>query len=232
MHKTRYADLETQWGEMHPNEFRNGAGKPVVALDIDGSLGDYHAHFLDFAAKFFGQDMPDPLSINQGELWEHMGVSEADYRTAKLAYRQGGFKRWMPAYDGAAELTKGLREAGAEVWITTTRPYLRLDNIDPDTREWLRRNDIVYDAVLFGVDKYRELVRQVGRIRIAAVFDDLPKYLSQAFGEGIGIIYLMDQPYNQHFQPRWASRVVTLDELHEKILADIDIVNALLKGIG
>lgn len=178
--------------------FRNGADKPVVALDIDGTLGDYHGHFLRFAEGYVGREMPNPKEINPGlPLWRHMRVSRATYRAAKLAYRQGGQKRSMPAYPFASELTRNLRKAGAEVWICTTRPYLRLDNIDPDTREWLRRNRIQYDAVIFGESKYNELVRQVGLRRIVAVVDDLPEQITNAYQLGICPIYLMDQPYNK-----------------------------------
>lgn len=189
----------------------NGHGKPVVALDIDGTLGDYHGHFLGFATNWFGRSFPDPKEINPGRpLWDFMGVSKAEYREAKLAYRQGGWKRWMPAYPGAMRLTRSIREAGAEVWICTTRPYLRLDNIDPDTREWLRRNKIQYDAVLFDLleekgSKYRELKRQAGE-RVCSIVDDLPEYLVLATEEwpecGSPGIYLRDQPYNRHAD-RW-----------------------------
>jgi hypothetical protein len=195
----------------NPHKFQNGAGKPVVAIDIDGTLGDYHGHFLDFAERYFGRSFIAPDAMNPGlRLWEHMEIPLHQYREAKLAYRQGGFKRWMPVYDGAAELTRAVRASGAEVWICTTRPYLRLDNIDPDTREWLGRNGIKYDAVLFGDDKYTELVRQVGRSRIAAVLDDLPECLTEAHANDITNIYLRDQPYNQHFYPKWADRIYDL----------------------
>lgn len=204
------------------SEFKNGDGKPVVALDIDGTLGDYHGHFLDFATKFFGRPFPASHAINPGlRLWEFMGIEVHEYRAAKLAYRQGGWKRWMPAYDGADYLTEKLRRAGAEIWITTTRPYLRLDNIDPDTREWLRRNGIEYDAVIFGDDKYKELVRQVGRGRVVAVFDDLPECLEQANVMQLQKIWMRDQPYNAHFNPRWADRVDNLFDLADYISSDI-----------
>src|SRR5687767_12201138 len=109
-------------GPSKVTKFRNGHGKPVVALDIDGPFGDYHRHFLNFAELYFDRPMPDPKAINPGlHLSEHMRVSKPEYREAKLAYRQGGFKRWMPAYDGATELTDAIRSLGAEVWITTTR---------------------------------------------------------------------------------------------------------------
>ena len=174
----------------------NGHGLPIVSLDIDNTLGNYHAHFLDFAEKWFGREMPDPKEINPGlPLFRFMRVTKAKYREAKLAYRQGGWKRWMPAYPGASELTREIQAAGAEVWICTTRPYLRLDNIDPDTREWLRRNRIKYNAVIFGDDKYTELKRQAGT-RVAAVVDDLPEMVARAHGLGFKPIYIRKQPYN------------------------------------
>ena len=183
---------------MSRSKFRNGAGKPVVALDIDGTLGDYHGHFLRFAEGYVGRKMPDPKEINPGlPLYKYMRVSRATYRAAKLAYRQGGLKRNMPVYEFASDLTREIRKAGAEIWICTTRPYLRLDNIDPDTREWLRRNRIQYDAVIFGESKYRELVRQVGLNRVVAVADDLPEQIRKATEIGIRPVLMMDQPYNQ-----------------------------------
>jgi phosphoglycolate phosphatase-like HAD superfamily hydrolase len=142
--------------------------------------------------------MPSPHHINPGlPLYEHMGISHRDYRDCKLAYRQGGLKRWMPVYEGAGELTHAIRRSGAEVWICTTRPYLRLDNIDPDTRHWLDRYEIEYDAVLFGEDKYAELIRQVGPDRVVAVCDDLKEQIAKAHQAGIPNVYLRDQPYNQ-----------------------------------
>lgn len=172
--------------------------KPVVALDIDGTVGDYHGHFIPFAAAWTGRRMPWPQDINPGlPLHKHLGMSKATYRQCKLAYRQGGLKRSMPCYAGARELTVKLRKAGAEVWIATTRPYLRLDNIDPDTRHFLRRNGLQFDGVLYGPHKYRDLVKIVGRERIVAVVDDLPELCEQADSLGLFAI-LRDQPYNRH----------------------------------
>lgn len=174
---------------------------PVVAIDVDGTIGDYHAHFLRFAADWYGRDMPDPSDINPGlPLHKFMRTSKATYRQCKLAYRQGGLKRSMPAYPGASDLTTMVRKAGAELWITTTRPYLRLDNIDPDTRHWLRRHGIQYDAVIYGERKYRDLARIVGADRVAAVLDDLPEQVAVADSLGLPTI-LRDQPYNRHITP-------------------------------
>lgn len=174
-------------------------GKPIVAVDIDGTLGDYHGHWLRFAEAWMGKKMPDPADINPGKpLHKHMHVSKAKYRQCKLAYRQGGMKRSMPVFDGASEFSRTIRKAGAELWICTTRPYLRLDNIDPDTRHWLKRNRIQFDAVIWGPHKYRDLVKNAGADRVIAVVDDLPEMIEQAQQVGIQNRYLRDQPYNRH----------------------------------
>lgn len=189
----------------------NGHGKPVVALDIDGTLGDYHSHFLRFAEGWFGEKMPDPEEINPGErLHKFMGVTLKRYRECKLSYRQGGLKRSMPVYMHADAMTKVIRSLGAEIWICTTRPYLRLDNIDPDTQEWLRRNKIKYDAVLYGEDKYRELKRQAGD-RVASVIDDLPEMVREAAKLFPSLVpILRTQPYNVHLDwPRRAGGLFT-----------------------
>jgi hypothetical protein len=151
--------------------------RPVIAVDIDGTLGDYHGHFLWFAADYF--DLPDDEYDYSGvgsfrEWWmDAYQRDEKDWHDVKLAYRQGGMKRTMPMNDGARELCWAIRDAGAELWITTTRPYLSLDNIVPDTVEWCRRNAIEYDGMLFDDDKYVQLAKRIDGQRVVAIFDDL-----------------------------------------------------------
>lgn len=168
-------------------------------MDIDGTAGDYHAHFIRFAEAWTGRTLPAPADVNDGRpLATHLGMSKSTYRECKLAYRQGGMKRSMPVYDGVSDFTKAVRRAGAELWICTTRPYLRLDNIDPDTRHWLRRNGIQHDGVLYGEHKYRDLVKIAGRERIVVVLDDLPQMVEQAKSLGLHA-WMKDQPYNRHY---------------------------------
>jgi uncharacterized HAD superfamily protein len=204
--------------------------RPVVGLDIDGTLGDYHAHFLWFATQWFGRSFPPPDEVNPGmRLSTFMGIPHDEYRECKLAYRQGGLKRFMPCYPYASELTRNIHKAGADVWICTSRPYLRLDNIDPDTREWLSRNSIHYDAVIWeglgeGTEatKYYDLVDQVGLNRIVAVTDDLPEQTADAERQGISQVYLRDQPYNR--EPGIPGiRVTSLSDLWLLLEIDIDI---------
>jgi len=174
---------------------------PVIALDIDGTSGDYHTHFTWFMELWTGKPMPSPSQYTGGvPFHKHLGVSRSTYREGKLAYRQGGWKRFMPAYEGIGAFTKGVRRNGVQVWICTTRPYLRLDNIDPDTRHWLRRNGLQYDAILYGQHKYRDLVKAVGAERVVMVYDDLPEMVTQAMGLGLPACLRL-QPYNEGWVP-------------------------------
>lgn len=168
--------------------------KPVVAIDIDGTLGMYHRHFLDFARGYL--DKPQATPFYHGDQpfkkWfcQVYDATEDQWHDIKLAYRQGGMKRTMPPYPYASDLMQHLYKADLEVWVTTTRPYIRHDNVDPDTREWLRRNDIPYDYLIYDGAKYEKLANLVGRERVAAVLEDLPEEVDNAsrlFGLGIAI---------------------------------------------
>jgi FMN phosphatase YigB (HAD superfamily) len=163
---------------------------PVVALDIDGTLGDYHSHFQWFAELY----LQEPITLDWAWSWNHyhgefseaLGLHKDVYRQIKLAYRQGGMKRCMPAFPQSHEVVKYLRERmGLQVWICTTRPWNRLDNIDPDTQFWIQRNLGPVDGVIYGEEKYKDLIEIVGRDRIVCVVDDLVENVEQAIELGL-----------------------------------------------
>lgn len=163
--------------------------RPVVAVDIDGTLGNYHGHFLRFAENYLGYetDREDfdgtwPMSVTPFKDWfiAAFGVDERTWRDIKLAYRQGGMKRSMPVFTGAERFMTDLWTMGIEIWLTTTRPYLRLDTVDPDTRAWLERHHIRYHALLYDEDKYAVLAQHVDPERVIMVLDDLPEQVEAA----------------------------------------------------
>lgn len=184
--------------------------RPIVVFDVDGTLGNYHGHFLEFLQGYLGgwpcakpRD-PDFWGydgvMNFGDwVCEHFEIDRRMYRDIKLAYRQGAQKRSMPVdYPNAEKLAAAAREQGAEIWVATSRPYLRLDNIDPDTRFWLDRHRIVWDHMIYGEDKYIRLAELVDPERVVFVLDDLGEMYDQAasvFGEPP--VWLRIHAYNQ-----------------------------------
>lgn len=196
---------------------RPGPSAPLVALDLDGTLGDYHRHFERFAQMWTGREIRwDPEIV--GPFYKQLGMSKAVYRQCKLAYRMGGMKRSIPVFDGAAEMVRAIRGSGVGVAACTTRPYLAMSTIDLDTQHWLRRNGIKVDHILYGEHKYRDLVKSVGRDRVVCALDDDLSQLGVA--QKLGITPIMrrneaNQGYEQELG-RWF--VSDLQQAQEVIL--------------
>jgi phosphoglycolate phosphatase-like HAD superfamily hydrolase len=170
-------------------QMRVSANAPIVALDIDGTLAKYYSHFHWFAEMYTQRTLSPQWNRNyRGEFSEALGLDKELYRQIKLAYRQGGMKRCIPVMPNAGELVRGLRRKGIAVWITTTRPWNRLDNIDPDTSFWIERNLGRVDGVIYGEDKYQDLLEIVGSRPVLGIVDDLPENTLKARALGLETI--------------------------------------------
>lgn len=200
--------------------------KPIISLDIDGVLGDYHGHLFWFAERYFGHSMPQPETIDVNDfLWKRMNVTEMQYRDMKTAYRQGGLKRFMPMTPGASVLTFALSHYGAEVWICSSRPHQ--SPIVSDTRHWLKRNLVNFDNIIFSPNKYQALAEQASDLgqEVIAVVDDEKTQALEAHTAGVGKVYLYDRLYNSG--PLFEDdipithRVYDLTGLRQNILSDI-----------
>lgn len=162
--------------------------KPVVAIDIDGTLADYHNHFINFAIGWLGSGSKQPRGVEAFDGSEPhrewfvrtMRVDVSTFRAIKLAFRQGGMKRTMPIYRESAETINAVRDMGAEVWLTTTRPWERFDRVDPDTRHWLAEHGIEFDGLIYDDNKMSALAERVDPDRVVAVVDDLEEELQEA----------------------------------------------------
>lgn len=179
--------------------------RPITCFDVDGTMGRYHEHFLKFAADYLGfstiiagSSMYDGERLFRNWFCDAFNVDLRTFRDIKLAYRQGGQKRSMEVERWARVATRLAHDSGAEVWVTTTRPYMRLDNIDPDTRFWLKRHGIYFDHLLYGDHKYEELSNQVDPKRVCFILEDLPEQIDEAqsrFGDDVPFMYF--SPWNK-----------------------------------
>lgn len=180
--------------------------RPVAALDIDGTLAEYHGWFGRMACGYWNKPYPVTPWRGYGEFEDYLGLSKAQYREAKMAYRQGGYKRTQPIDHHALDLVRAIRGCEAELWITTTRPWKRLDNIDPDTQWWLEVHGISYDHLLYDDDKYGVLADRVGKERVAFILEDLPEQYERAVEiYGWGVPVMISRNHNQHWRSHLSS---------------------------
>lgn len=197
--------------------------RPVVAVDIDGTVSEYHTHLLKFIAAYYNFSQRDIRVMTDtdnglaswdgsGNFEDWLDLSREEYREAKLAFRQGGFKRWSPIFKEAPGVIDMLHALGVEVWFTTTRPWQRLDNVDPDTREWLDRHNLQYEGLLYDEDKYARLIDIVGRDRIVGVIDDLPEMFDR--GKELGLpVFQVERNHNASVLQRRSPRGTLVDAL-------------------
>src|SRR4051812_39188156 len=74
--------------------------KPIVVSDIDGTLSMYHEAITSFSARYFGTDAPRDPYYGDEPFRDYLGLTQEQHRAMKLAYRQGGNKRFVtPWFD-------------------------------------------------------------------------------------------------------------------------------------
>lgn len=154
----------------------------VIAIDIDGVLGEYDKYFLSWCRKH-----EDVHAVSIGHLIESYGRDV--YNKCKDGYRKSGAKSKMPVKAGAKELTKFLHSKGYKVVVLSARPYKQYTRIWADTLEWLKKNDIEFDAIIFDRDKEDVLVERFdGRVKLF-IDDDLGN-IRKVSGAGYNCIWI------------------------------------------
>lgn len=179
--------------------------RPVVALDIDGTSANWHAAFLQFLENYLGLSDESWWEYDGStELSDWLGLDKRTYQEAKLAFRAGGFKRWMEARDGLDHFVDTCNRLGCDLWVTTTRPWMRLDNMDPDTREWLRRNRVPFKGLLYDEAKYERLCEVIDPVRVVLILEDQADQYDAAWRSNLPVV-LMGSNWNR---ANWRSRRV------------------------
>lgn len=177
--------------------------RPVVVWDCDGTLFQYHEPLAYFCCEYWNLGSAAFLRARQwdgtGNFEDALGITQTQYREAKLAFRQGGGKRTLPIFqDGGIKTVMAMKQLGCDIWYATSRPWNRLDNVDPDTRFSLARYDLPLDGILYDdEDKYGRLVRDhLDPDRIVGVVEDLPEQIDR--GEELGLpMYQIARAHNR-----------------------------------
>lgn len=172
---------------------------PVAVFDLDGTLFEYHKFLAVFVCNYWNLSEKELVEAitwrGEGKWHEKFGITQEQYRQAKLAFRQGGNKRLMKEFfDGGLELVSELSNYGCDIWYATTRPWQSLNNIDPDTRWRIETAGLPINGILYDEDKYRKLVTEcVDPDRIIIVVDDLPEQYDAATALGLPVVQVARQ---------------------------------------
>ncbi|CAF2056680.1 unnamed protein product [Rotaria magnacalcarata] len=102
--------------------------KPIIALDCDGVLLDYHATFAQIYEKTFGKQLTvvSPKSYHSSTVYDVTFTPEEQNRFNEIWDAEGW--RTMPMLDGALQACNLLHEAGYELICVTAIPACFADH--------------------------------------------------------------------------------------------------------
>ena len=170
--------------------------KNVVAIDIDGVLAQYPEGFMDFIREQTGMKFIN--FVQKGDLYDDLApFFDGDYKAVKdlkHAYRSSGAKANLPMVEGASLALHDLRQMGYSIVLLSARPYKEYPRIFADTIEWLNKNDIPYDAILWDENKEDRIVKEFPHMKF--LVEDNLSNAKKVAKRGYPV-FLFDYPSNQ-----------------------------------
>lgn len=192
----------------------------VVGVDIDGVLADYPDCFINYVNDKVGTDFKVE-DLNQYNLYEAItDIPTEVMKGLKHDFRKSGELKKVGVLSGAKKFLKTLKDKGYKIVLLSARPYKEYRRIFADTKEWLDKNDLIYDAILWDEDKLNRLIREFGEDNVSFFVEDNLKNANSISKSTK--VYLLDKSYNQGKTDKNISRVVNLKEVLEYEKEKID----------
>ncbi|MDI6840462.1 MAG: dUTP diphosphatase [bacterium] len=212
----RKSDVVVQRHKQELVEQINTEGCKVVGVDIDGVLADYPRSFVDFINKELGTNYTMD-KVTSYDIYDCLGIPTEIGMRIKDRYRQTGQKRFIPVIPGAVEFLQELRNLGYKIMLLTARPYPQYKRIFADTMEWLQKNGLVFDSIIFDKKKEERLVKEFGANKIEFFVDDVASNANTIARLGVPC-YLVTRPYNVGVSLR--EGIIRVNNL-EEVIADV-----------
>lgn len=185
-----------------------GKDEKVIAIDIDGVLGQYPYWFIKFVNDSLNEDFATLKELN-----ETLGTEM--YEDMKDKYRQSGIKSKMPTNDGASTVTNYLKVLGFKIVIITSRPYEKYSRIYPDTLEFLKYNNIYFDAILWDKEKHLTIIKEFPNL-VALVEDNYDNARAVA-KEGYKVLLMLNEEDKCSIKIDHNPNIIRINNLHEII---------------
>lgn len=180
----------------------------ICIIDIDGVLNTYPDCYLEFVDKEYGYHFE---TLNEMKDW----LGYAEYKRIKEAYRTSGYKESLVVSSGAVEFMKHLKEQGYYIIILSARPVDRYNTLIMQTTNWLKKNEIEYDYLMFNGSKNLEIIQKFDNVEF--VVEDNRYYANSIAKHGYQV-FLVSNRYNAGKLENNVQRVQSLTEIKEKYL--------------
>lgn len=182
----------------------------ICCFDIDGVLlSQYPQCWIDYVNKEMETSFDDLNTMKRT-------ISFEKYRELKEQYRISGVKENLTPDRHAASVTVELKKLGYTIIIMTARPASKYPTLYNQTINWLDKNLIAYDYIIFGEkDKHAKILTEIPQLKFM----------------------VEDNSYNANQISKWGYKVFLLNNKYNKdVLIDknvyrIDDLNEILELI-
>ena len=188
-----------------------------IGIDIDGVLTNDDDYILDFTSKYCYEH--GLKGFDNANLYEYKKLNW-DENTINN-YREEYFLNYIknePARKFASEVIKKLRNDGNKIFIITARyktsenGQINNENVKECTLNWLRKNKIEYDKVIFTKPpKTKEILEN----KIDIMIEDSPTTINELV-KVVNVLYY-DTRYNRDIEHENITRVYSWYDIYMKI---------------
>lgn len=185
------------------NKWDISTSEKVCAFDLDGILNYYPKTWVDYINATLCTSFKD-LNEAKG------AIPYSTYKTMKWQYRESGIKAKLEIRAGAKAVMDELQRRGYKILILTSRPFKKHKTLFKQTTSWLDQHQIPYDGIIFGDEKYVEVLTQVPHLRF--LVDD-HHYYAQSVAQWGYDTFLLNTPYNQAPVLEKVHRIDKLEEI-------------------
>lgn len=182
----------------------------IIGIDIDGVISDIAGHLVRYVKDMFEYEiLLEEITSENIETCSNLSGEQV-----KEIFCNPQFFQSLPAFSSAKDSLHRLVKAGWEIILMTDRFWYA--EIHDDTLTWLKQNDIPFHSTHF-VSKAEKAVwaRKLG---IKYFIED---QLSNAnlLSEVCDQVFLVDRPYNQGATLPAISRISSVREAVDRLLA-------------
>ena len=187
-----------------------------IGVDIDGVLTDEHQYIIDHGSKYFSDHNREySINYNGSDFCEVFNASEeecSDFYDDRLV----DYLDYEPMRDYASEVINKLKDESHEIYFITARylPKFEYENqktIQDKTKNWLKKNSVKYDDVIFNYKK-ADVVKE---LNIDLMIEDHVKNIEEI--SKIIPVFCYDHPYNREVNNDNITRVYSWYDIYDKI---------------
>ncbi len=193
-----------------------------IGIDIDGVLTDEYSFVLDYGTKYFSEKK---IKYNlHNDIYDSENIFEVTEKQYDEFWDKYIFyySKNIPIRPFASEVIKSLKSAGNDIYIITSRSFTTYENkykakMQNIVKEWLDKNNVVYDELIFSRNK-SDICKEKN---IDIMIEDKPENISLISKDRLVICY--DHPYNNKLTNENIIRCYSWFDIYDKIIHFSDI---------